>query len=421
MNVLLCHNYYQQPGGEDQSFAAESRLLRERGHDVTEYTLHNDAIESMGQLEVAGRTFWNRAVYRELGALVRRVRPDVMHCTNLFPLLSPAAYYAARRQGVPVVQSLRNYRLLCPGALFLRDGRVCEDCLGKPFAWPGVRYGCYRGSRAATAVVAGMVAAHRAMGTWSTAVDLYFTPSAFARQKLVQGGLPGDRIAVKPNFIDPDPNPGSGSRGYAIFVGRLSPEKGLGTLLAAWAGAADLPPLRVVGDGPEADLVRAAAARDPRITLLGRRSLADVLELVGAAACLIMPSLWYETFGRTIIEAFAKGTPVVVSRLGALAELVEDGRTGLLFEPGNATDLADKVRLLLRQDQAALRQAARAAFLAKYTAERNYDMLLDLYEQAVRLAARGRNRSHLPRGSNLETLRAPTTNDSCVVQCGVRS
>jgi glycosyltransferase involved in cell wall biosynthesis len=385
VKILLCHNYYQQPGGEDQSFAAEARLLEQRGHGVLRFTRHNDAVGGLGRWDVARRTLWNRQTYGELRRLIRRERPDVMHCTNTFPLISPAAYYAARAEDVPVVQSLRNYRLLCPNALFLRNGRVCEDCLGKAVPWPAVVHGCYRDSRAASAVVSLMLAGHRALRTWTRAVDLYFTLTEFARRKLIEGGLPAERIVVKPNFIDPDPGPGSGRGGYAIFVGRLSPEKGIDTLLGAWAHDDTLPPLKVVGDGPQAEVVRAAAERDRRIDWLGRRSAAEVLALVGEAACLVMPSVWYETFGRTIIEAFARGTPAVASRIGALAELVEAGRTGLLFSPGDAADLAARVRQLLAEPAALprMRFAARQEYQEHYTADLNYRQLIAIYERAV--------------------------------------
>jgi glycosyltransferase involved in cell wall biosynthesis len=383
VKVLLCHNYYQQPGGEDLSFAAEARLLEERGHAVVRYTLHNDDVNGMSRLAVARRTLWSRESYTRVRRLIRAERPAVLHCTNTFPLVSPSVYYAARAEGVAVVQSLRNYRLLCPGALFLRDGRVCEDCLGRKLAWPGVLHGCYRGSRAGSAVVAGLTAAHRALGTWTRAVDLYFTPSAFARGKFVQAGMDPARIAVKPNFIDPDPGPGTGAGGFAIFVGRLSQEKGIDTLLEACRQAPL--PLKVVGDGPLAERVQ-DACRDGRVEWLGHRPHEEVLRLVGEAACLVMPSTWYETFGRTILEAFARGTPVVASRLGAMAELVEDGRTGLLFTPGDPADLAGKVRRLLA-DPAALagmRQTARREYEEKYTAEVNYRQLRAIYEDALR-------------------------------------
>lgn len=386
MKVLLCHNYYQQLGGEDLSFAAEASLLRSAGHDVVTFTVHNDAIRDMGRLTVACKTLWNDDTARLVRALVRRERPAVMHCTNTFPLLSPAIYHAARAEGVPVVQSLRNYRMMCPNALFLRNERVCEDCLGKACAWPAVRHRCYRGSRAGSAVVAAMLFLHRLLGTWRRAVDLYFTPTEFARRKHIEGGLPARRIAVKPNFLEHDPGPGTGSGGFVLFVGRLSEEKGLGVLVDAWKRLRGAIPLKVIGDGPLAPQVQEAAGRDARIEWLGRRTPAEVLAWMGEAAAVVVPSTWYETFGRTVIEAYARGTPVIASRIGALEELVRDGRTGRLFDTGSAAALAAAVEELASSGET-MRDACREEFLTKYTGAANLPLLLGIYDRA-----RGRGR-----------------------------
>jgi len=385
MQVLLCHNHYQQPGGEDQSFDDEARLLESRGHPVTRFTVHNDAINGMGRVEVAGRTFWNRTVYHELRTLIRARRPAVMHCTNTFPLISPAAYYAARAEGVPVVQSLRNYRLLCANALFLRDGRACEDCLGRKLALPALKHKCYRGSLSATAVVTTMVAAHRFLGTWGRAVDLYFTPSEFARRKYIEGGFPSERIGVKSNFVYPDPGVGSGRGGYAVFVGRLSEEKGVQTLLDAWTRHRPAMPLKIVGDGPMRDLVLNARANCGGIEWLGRRTIAEALETIGDASLLISPSIAYETFGRTVVEAFARGTPVIVSDSGASAELVTGGITGMHFAVGNSSELAMRVNELATDPLrlARMREAARREYVEKYNADANYGMLVGIYHRAI--------------------------------------
>ncbi len=385
MKILLCHNYYQHRGGEDESFDDEVALLQAHGHDVLLYTLHNDDIHDMGRLEVARRTLWNRQVYDDLRALIRRARPAVMHCTNTFPLMSPSALHAAWEEGVPVVQALRNYRLFCLNSFFLRDGAVCEACLGKRIPWRGVWHGCYRESRVASAVAASMFPVRNAMNTWIRTVSVFFTLTEFSRQKFIEGGLHPERISVKPNFVAPDPQPGAGEGGYAVFVGRLSVEKGLESLLAAWSLLRADTPLKIIGDGPLAEQVQAAAQRDRRIQWLGRKSRDEVLEIVGKAAFLIMPSIWYETFGRTMMEAFAKGTPVLASRLGAMGEVVEDARTGLHFTPGDAADLAAKAAQLLDDPSrlAAMRHAARRDYETKYTADRNYEMLLEIYEQAI--------------------------------------
>jgi glycosyltransferase involved in cell wall biosynthesis len=385
MHILVCHNYYRQRGGEDESFDAEVFLLRQAGHEVSMYTKHSDSVRGEGSWREARDAIWNRRAYAEVEELVRERRPDVVHCTNLFPLISPSVYDAAHRHGVPVVQSLRNYRLVCPGGYLMRNGRVCEDCLKKRVAWPGVLHACYRRSRAATAVVAGVSTIHHMRSAWTRKVNLYFTLTAFARSRFVAAGLPAERVVVKPNFLNADPGPGAGASDHVIFVGRLSYEKGIASLIEAWDRHPDLPLLRIVGDGPMADDVAAAAARNPRVEWLGHRPMLEVLDLTGDARLLIISSIWYETFGRTIMEAFAKGTPVIAANLGAMQELVADGKTGYLFEPGNAADLAARVRTALGQPArlAQMREQARAEFLAKYTAKRNLGLLLGLYAKAA--------------------------------------
>jgi glycosyltransferase involved in cell wall biosynthesis len=244
MKILAIHNSYQQPGGEDQVFLAETSLLERYGHQVVRYSKHNDRAAGMNRLALAGTALWNNSTYRDLRVLIRRERPDVAHFHNTFPLVSPAGYYAAKAEGVPVVQTLHNYRLLCPNALFFRDGGVCEDCMGKAITWPGVVHKCYRGSRAASGLVTAMLATHRALRTWTDMVDVYIALTEFARRKFIEGGLPEERMTVKPNFVDPDPGPGTSDDGHALFVGRLSPEKGVDTLLAAGNALEDGFPLR---------------------------------------------------------------------------------------------------------------------------------------------------------------------------------
>ncbi len=390
MRLLLAHNYYQLRGGEAEIFETEAGLLESHGHRVIRYTVHNDAIDGMGRLEAARATLWNRQVYDALRRLLRAERPDVAHFHNTFPLISPAAYYAARAENVPVVQTIHNYRLLCPKAQFFREGRVCEDCLGRSVALPGIVHGCYRDSRAASTVVAAMLALHRARRTWSEMVDVYvLAMTEFAREKFVEGGFPAEKLVVKPNFVYPDPGPGTGRGGYALFVGRLSEEKGIRTMLAAWERLDGQIPLHVVGDGPLAATVEAAAGRRAEITWLGRQPSEEVYRQMGEAACLIFPSVWYEGLPRTIVESFARGTPVIASNLGAMSSLIDPDRTGLHFEAGNAEDLAARVRWWLAHPEAhgAMREAARAAYERHFTAEANYRQLMQIYETALRAQA----------------------------------
>lgn len=277
--------------------------------------------------------------------MLAREGPQVVHFHNTFPLISPAAYYAARAANVPVVQSLHNYRLLCANATFYRNGHVCEDCLGAFAPWRGVAHACYRDSRAASSVVAAMLAFHRARGTWVDLVDAYIVAlTADACDKFVRGGLPAERLITKPNVVYPDPGQGPGLGGYALFAGRLVAEKGVATLLSAWQHLADPPPLKIAGAGPMADAVTKVASRCRAIEWLGEVSNARVEALMKDAHVLVVPSVWYEGLPRVIAEAFAVGLPVIASDLGAMSSLIEHQHNGLHFRPGDAADLADQVR-----------------------------------------------------------------------------
>lgn len=383
--TLLVHEYYQQPGGEDEVFAAEGELLETRGHRVIRYTDHNDRVKDVGSMALAHATVWNGRAYRELRKLIRAERPQLVHFHNTFPLISPAGYYAAKAEGLPVVQTLHNYRLFCTNSLFFRDGHVCEDCVGKTPPWPGVLHSCYRGSRAASGTVAAMLTAHRTLSTWTKMVDTYIALTEFAREKAIQGGLPAQKLVVKPHFVDPDPGLASGDGGYALFVGRLSPEKGTKTLLAAWRRLKGALPLKIVGDGPLAPQTAEAARRVPGVEWVGRQPLEEVYRLMGGATFLVFPSEWYETFGRVAVEAFARGTPVVASKIGAIAELVDHGRTGLHFRPGDPKDLVAQVEWISEhpEELARMRAEARAEFETRYTAEHNYRSLMKIYQRAA--------------------------------------
>jgi glycosyltransferase involved in cell wall biosynthesis len=380
MNVLLAHNHYQYPGGEDQVFAAETALLESRGHRVIRFEADNADIPDRSAAATAIAAVWNSKSAQSLSNLVRREKPDVVHFHNTFPLISPAAYYAVRREGVPVVQTLHNFRLLCPGATLFRDGAACEQCIDQRSLRPAMAHKCYRGSRPATAAVAAMLTVHRAARTWQRKVDLYIALGEFARRKFIAGGLPASRIIMKPNFVSPDPGMGSGTGGYALFVGRLSAEKGISVLASAWRDLAQVP-LIVAGDGPLSGTEWPAG-----VTWVGRQPREKILSLMRDARVLVFPSVWYEGAPMTIVEAFACGLPVIASNLGSMAEMVAHERTGLLFHPGDAADLASKVRWAFEHPAAveALRAAARREFEEKYTADRNYEMLTAIYETAIR-------------------------------------
>src|SRR5215813_3089755 len=386
MRILLVHNYYQEPGGEDVVFRNERDLLCQQGHEVTEYIDHNCRINTIGTLAGASQMVWSFPSQFRLRALLRSMRYDIVHFHNPFALISPAAYYPCQEAGFAVLQTLHNYRLLCPAATLYRDGHVCEECLGKGLPWPGIWHACYRQSRSQTAAVAAMITLHRWLRTWQRQVNLYIALTDFCRRKFMQGGLPAEKIVVKPNFVGPDPGERDGVGRYALFVGRLSAEKGIWILLRAWQRLSNTV-LKIVGDGPQRHAMQAFVDTEgvQRIELLGQQPSEDVLKLMKGAQFLIFPSEWYETFGRVAIEAFACGVPVIASRLGAIAEIVEDGHTGLLFQPGDLDDLAAKVRWAVSHPEEMNRMGtkARQVYEIKYTPEANYRMLCDIYKRAI--------------------------------------
>lgn len=388
MRVLLVHNSYQQRGGEDEVFEAEFELLARRGVDVRDYRASNNDLEHMGQVGRSLATIWNTRHSRELRDIMREFKPDVVHVHNTFPLVSPAVFHVAKEFGAATVQTLHNYRLLCPGVNLFRDGNACLDCLHRHIKWPAVIHGCYRDDRAASMVVATMLGVHDLLGTYRRLVDVFIAPTPLAKRLHVDGGLANSKIVVKPHFLPVDPGPGvtDARRGaYALFVGRLSPEKGVDTLLAAWETLGRRLPLRVAGDGPLRDLVTQASHGNPSVTSLGPLSREAVYSQMKGATCLVFPSRCFETFGLVAIEALATGLPVVASGHGATAQLLRDGETGLLFEPGDQNDLRAKVELLLDRPEllSRMRNFARSDFLQRYTADVNFEMLMDIYRSVT--------------------------------------
>lgn len=381
VRVLLVHNFYLQPGGEDRVFAEEADLLESRGHAVQRWTTTNRSLVNLGLLAAARATIWNPAAASEVSAIVRSYRPDVVHFHNTFPLISPAAYYAVRKAGIPVIQTLHNYRLVCPAATLYRSGKPCEDCVGRRVAWPAVAHKCYRGSRGASAVVASMLAVHWAAKTWQQQVTRFIALTNFQRSLMLRAGLPAKQVIVKPNFLARDPGHGAHQESFALYVGRLVPEKGLATLLKAWASLPRDCQLKIVGDGA---LKNSIDTRSEQIEWLGRLSEQDVGSLMRRARFLVVPSEWYEGFPMTLVEAFAAGLPVVASNIGSIRELVLENGAGVLFEYGNVEDLAATLEWAFahRDDMSALGQAGRAAFENKFSAAQAYANILDIYSAA---------------------------------------
>ena len=387
LSVLVIHNRYCSPGGEDAVVRAETELLRRAGHRVVQFTRINGSIARFSPWRKAALfagTTWNREVYRDLRRLIREEKPDVAHCHNLVPLISPSAYYACQDAGVPVIQTLHNYRLLCPKGTLYDDSRSCHDCLGS--LMHGVWRGCYRGSRLQTAALAGMLAIHRRLGTWQHCVGAYIALSRFSRSQLLAAGFPLAKVHVKPNFLSHEPKPRPGRGEYAVFVGRLSPEKGIMEMLKVWQHLTHIP-LKVIGDGPLlAEAVEFVEhSRCNHIQFLGARSPEQVLQHLRGALFLVFPSRWPEPFGLVLLEAAGCGVPALAARTGGVPEIVTDGETGLLFDPEDAGELATKACWAWAHpaEMESLGAGARQSYLRNFTAERNYQQLMNVYSSLL--------------------------------------
>jgi glycosyltransferase involved in cell wall biosynthesis len=394
MKIAVIHNTYQRPGGEDVVVAAECSLLQERGHEVVSYRRSNHELEQMSkprQFLLVRDIVYSEDSKRDIRDLLQKVEPDLVHVHNTFMMISPSIYEACREMGVPVVQTLHNFRLLCPAWTLARNGEVCEECVDRGL-WRGVLHGCYRDSHLMTAAVALMLQVHRYRETWNEQVDGYVALSDFARRKFIEGGLPAGRIHVKPNFVFPDPGERGKPGDFALFVGRLSSEKGISTLLAAWERLRNKIPLMVVGEGPLRESLEAeAAARNLRdVTFRGWLPAEEARVAMKNAAFTIVPSVWYEGFPMSIAESFACGTPVLCSCLGSMQEIVDNHRTGLHFAAGDAEDLAARVEWAWAHPSrlAAMGKEARRQYETSYTPERNYARLMQIYEATMRACAR---------------------------------
>ncbi len=396
MKILLIHNTYQQPGGEDVVFEQERCLLQQHGHEVVTYSRSNHEIEHFSMFErvaLVTRIISANDSKNDLRKILEMFQPDLVHAHNTFMMISPSVYAACGEAHVPVLQTLQNYRLLCPAALLFRDGHVCEECTAHGLQ-RSVWHGCYRDSRPTTAAVAVMLKTHRERRTWTDAVTGYVVATEFARQKFIDGGLPAEKIYVKPNFVDPDPGERIAPGDYALFVGRLSPEKGVSTLLAAWTRLSTSIPLLIAGDGPLRATLEAEAAKNNlrRVIFRGRLDANETRTAMKQARFLVLPSLWYEGFPMVMAESLACGTPVVGSRLGAMQEVITDGRTGVHFSTGDSADLAEKIEWAWNHpsELAAMGHEARRDYEALYTPEVNYRLLMSIYEQAIRSQSEAR-------------------------------
>jgi glycosyltransferase involved in cell wall biosynthesis len=383
VRVLILHNRYRHPGGEDAAAHREAAMLRDHGVDVMEHEVDNEA--AFGGVALLAQSAWSRDSHRSIGALCKQFRPDVVHVHNFWMHLTPSVHAAAHQAGAATVQTLHNYRLVCASALLLRKGEICEDCIDStPLL--GVVRRCYRNSWVASAAVVTMTLHNRRRGTWNRDVDAFITPSESARSKLLRMDLPADRVFVKPNFTE-DPGASgvlpSASR-RVVFAGRLSREKGVHLLIEAWAGIQGAE-LIIAGDGPERGALEQQARAMDSVVFLGNLSPSQLTDAMRQSRGIVAPSICLETFGATIVEAFACGRPAIVSDLGSPAELVSAGWNGWKFPPSDTAELSRTLQAMLHDDALAdeFGRNARADYLARYTPQANFQMLNRIYDFAI--------------------------------------
>ena len=383
MKILQVHNYYQYVGGEDTVLKNEHELLISKNHTVLQYLKNNSEIDDYSLIQ-KGKLFFDTSYsqksYREIFELLKAEKPDVVHVHNTLPLVTPAVYYACNDAEIPVVLTLHNYRLLCSNAYFFRAGKVCEECLGKSL-YHSVQYGCYRNSKFQTFALARSIEKNKKWGTWQNIIDKYIALSEFSQNKFMEGGLPKEKLIVKPNFISIDPGFDYNTQNHFLFAGRLDVTKGIEVILELDNKVNQSTQILIAGEGPLKDKVISIFHKN----YLGQLNHAELIKQIKGGIALIFPSQLYENMPLVIIESFSCGKPVIGSNLGAMAELIEDSKTGLLFEPGNAEDLAAKINWANehREEMKQMGINARKEYEEKYIAEKNYKMLMSIYQQAI--------------------------------------
>jgi glycosyltransferase involved in cell wall biosynthesis len=388
MKILFVHNYYQNSGGEDVVVANERALLINRGHDVALYTDDNHRITSgLDKLKTASSLYSSNASYQKLNAIVKVFKPEVIHAHNLFPLITAATYDVAFENRIPVVQTLHNYRTVCASGLLFRDNKPCELCI-KNSPYYAALHKCYRGSLLGSLAVAQMINKHRRLKTWSEKIDHFIALTEFAKEKLVSANFPSEKITVKPNFtIVRQKQAENLPKNSVIFVGRVSQEKGIQTLIDAWMikRSMPLPRLKIIGDGPLLKSLVHKCRDNKNISFLGQQPEVVVTQEMETAKFLVFPSICYEGFPMVIVEALEKGLPVLCSDLGSMTSIIEDGVTGLYFKPNNPLDLSEKSNFLSKNEELlnVMGENCKRMYVRKYTPEKNYQALMSIYSGVI--------------------------------------
>lgn len=382
-NILIVHNYYQIPGGEDTVVANEKRLLEEHGHEVVLYSRSNSELKNMSmfkKLFLPFTTVFNYRTYRDVKRIIKEQKIDVVHVHNTLNLISPAVYYAARSMKVPVVQTIHNFRLLCPGATFYRDGHICEDCLSKGLMC-AIKHSCYRQSRIQTLVCVVNTWIHRMTGIYRKLNYICLTD--FNKQKLLSlKQIKADRVYVKPNFTDATEYeiiPYEQRKDQFVFVGRLDKLKGIDFLLQTWKSMGNnAPKLIVCGTGPMQEWCENYIAEQQlsNVEYLGFVPNETAKSIIAESKALILPTQWYEGFPMTIVEAYSVGTPVIGPNMGNVGSLIRKGITGYKYDSNNESSLIDCI-----QHIGDMVEAIRSTHTEYYTKESNYKFLNNIYQE----------------------------------------
>ena len=385
-NVLMAHNYYQVPGGEDTVFHNEVNMLEKNGHKVIKYTRHNDEIKDgvLSKLKLGIDTIFSFKTYKEVKKLIDENEIDIVHVHNTLPLISPSIYYAARAKKVPVVQTIHNFRLLCPGATFTRNSEICEDCISKGLG-QSLKHKCYRGSLAQTFIMYVMLKFHRIIGTYDKIN--YITLTEFNKKKLLNLVKVESKIYVKPNFVEKREQSERILDDYFVYIGRLDEIKGINFLIEAWKDIDENIELYVIGTGPEKEKIKKFIEKNniKNVKMLGFMQRNKIFDIIQKSRAVVVPSNWNEPFGMVIIEAFSKGVPIIASKIGSIPYIVDHNVNGILVDPGDKLKLKESINNIFYDNKLnkALGKNAYNKFNEYYTYILNYNRLIEIYEELV--------------------------------------
>jgi|TARA_B100000959_G_scaffold151852_1_gene159203 glycosyltransferase involved in cell wall biosynthesis len=380
MRILFVHNYYQQSGGEDQVFLAEQDLMKNHGLDVHQYVVHNYTLQTIqSRIKTALNLVYSKESKISFSNYLAEINPDIVHCHNFFPLLTPSIFDACKDMNIPSVLTLHNYRLICPSAMLMRNGKPWEFSINHNPLWT-IPLKIYRNSYFGTASLAWMINYHKNKDTWKNKIDRIIILTQFAKKKFIEAGFSAKNLVVKPNFIpDPITSPVE-KKPFCLFVGRLSPEKGIKFLLDSWQSI-DYK-LKIIGDGPLKNHVLTAGEN---VDYLGSFPNEKVKVYLQEAQFLVFPSTWYEGFPMVLVEALACGTPALVTNIGSMKEIIDDETNGLHFQFNDSTSFINQVNRMIKNKQfcSDLGQSAREKYLKNYTPEINYGQLLGIYQDIL--------------------------------------